>query len=1070
MLDRSNDTDRPSRRTALIAQELSRYGVDITALSETRLADEGSITEDLGGYTFFWKGLPQQDRRIHGVAFAIRSSLLGVCEGVPVGISERLMRVRLPLAGDRYATIFSCYAPTLAAETEAKERFYEQLDAEISRVPFADKLILLGDFNARVGTEHLAWAGVIGRHGTGKMNDNGHRLLSLCAQNELFITNTGFMLKPIHKGTWTHPRSKHVHMLDYVITRKRDRQDVLITRVMRGAECWTDHYLVRSKFSLRIRPPTRRKPAKRKLNCVSLCESEKRNNLSTAISEKLAQPITTGVERGWDFLSKNVMEIAVEELGYSTKRNKDWFDANADGIHELLETKYKANAAYLNNPSSAFLKRKWRESRSEVQRVLREMENQWWLQLAAEVQGYADSGDLQNFYAALKKVYGPSDRSLAPVKSQDGSTLYTDKRGILERWKEHYSSLLNTRNPINLSCLESIPQLSVVREMDLMPTIQEVISSVNSLKNNKAPGVDDIPAEVLKYGGETLHARLHDIITAVWDAEDVPQQWKDAKLTSIFKKKGDRATCGNSRGISLLAVAGKVLAKILLARLNKHIVDRVCPESQCGFRRERGTIDMLFVLRQLQEKCREQRRDLCMAFIDLSKAFDTVNREMLWSIMERFGCPGKFVAVVRSFHNGMRASVVIGSEETESFGVEVGVKQGCVMAPVIFNLYLAAATFLYRARASPDCSINISYRLDGSLFNLRRLKAPTKVSGDSVAELQYADDCALVAHTPDHLQEGLTILAQVYEDLGLLINVNKTEILYQWSGGPPAVVPDVVVGGQDLKVTDQFTYLGGLISSDCTVDAEINSRINKASAAFARIRQTVLYSHNLKLVTKVSVYKAICLSVLLYGSETLTLHSRHVKLLEGFHMRCVKRILGLTWRDRIPHTDMLARTGLQSIECMLLSGQLRWVGHVCQMPEGRYSRRLLYGQLNEGNRPAHGPKKRYKDHVKSAMKGFGMDPLSLERDASDRNKWRAACHKGANHFEELRTQRRHEQRQQRHAARDAARSHNANSQALECPDCGRLCGSAIGLWSHRRVHRRDADRESQVIIDIDGHP
>ena len=165
------------------------------------------------------------------------------------------------------------------------------------------------------------------------MNDNGHRLLSLCAQNELFITNTGFMLKLIYKGTWTHPRSKHVHMLDYVITRKRDRQDVLITRVMRGAECWTDHYLVRSKFSLRIRPPTRRKPAKRKLNCVSLCESEKRNNLGTVISEKLAQPIPTGVEQGWDFFSKNVMETAVEELGYSTKRNKDWFDANADGIH-----------------------------------------------------------------------------------------------------------------------------------------------------------------------------------------------------------------------------------------------------------------------------------------------------------------------------------------------------------------------------------------------------------------------------------------------------------------------------------------------------------------------------------------------------------------------------------------------------------------------------------------------------------------------------------------------------------------------------------------------------------------
>ena len=177
----------------------------------------------------------------------------------------------------------------------------------------------------------------------------------------------------------------------------------------------------------------------------------------------------------------------------------------------------------------------------------------------------------------------------------------------------------------------------------------------------------------------------------------VPQQWKDAKIISIYKSKGDSAVCGNSRGISLLSVAGKVLAKILLSRLNSSIVDEICPESQCGFRRERGTVDMIFVTRQLQEKCREQNRDLCMAFIDLAKAFDTVNRDFLWRVMRKFGCPRKFTAIVQAFHSDMKASVAIGGEETESFGVGTGVKQGCVVAPVIFNIYLAAATYLFRS-------------------------------------------------------------------------------------------------------------------------------------------------------------------------------------------------------------------------------------------------------------------------------------------------------------------------------------------------------------------------------------
>ena len=100
----------------------------------------------------------------------------------------------------------------------------------------------------------------------------------------------------------------------------------------------------------------------------------------------------------------------------------------------------------------------------------------------------------------------------------------------------------------------------------------------------------------------------------------------------VYKQKGDRAECGNSCGISLISAAGKVLAIIMLTRLLEQIVDPVMPESQCGFRSGRSTIDMMFVARKLQEKCHEQHQDLCMAFVDLTKAFDTVNRDLLWNI------------------------------------------------------------------------------------------------------------------------------------------------------------------------------------------------------------------------------------------------------------------------------------------------------------------------------------------------------------------------------------------------------------------------------------------------------
>ena len=107
-----------------------------------------------------------------------------------------------------------------------------------------------------------------------------------------------------------------------------------------------------------------------------------------------------------------------------------------------------------------------------------------------------------------------------------------------------------------------------------------------------------------------------------------------------------------------MSVAWKILASVLLNRLNEHFEQSgLLPESQCGFRKDRGTIDMIFTARQLQENCQEQNVDLYMAFVDITKAFDTVSREELWKIMPKFGCPAKFIAMVRQFHDGMLARV-----------------------------------------------------------------------------------------------------------------------------------------------------------------------------------------------------------------------------------------------------------------------------------------------------------------------------------------------------------------------------------------------------------------------------
>ena len=199
---------------------------------------------------------------------------------------------------------------------------------------------------------------------------------------------------------------------------------------------------------------------------------------------------------------------------------------------------------------------------------------------------------------------------------------------ILERWAEHFNSVLNRPSSINQDAIDRLPQIECNVLLDEFPTVTETRKAVQQLSSGKAPGADAIPAEVYKAGGLPMAEKLTELFHCMWRKEAIPQEFKDASIIHLYKRKGNPQVCDNHRGISLLSIAGKILAKILLNRLNAHLDQTgLIPESQCGFRKDRGTIDMIFTARQLQEKCQEQNVDLYMTFVDLTKAFDTVSRD-----------------------------------------------------------------------------------------------------------------------------------------------------------------------------------------------------------------------------------------------------------------------------------------------------------------------------------------------------------------------------------------------------------------------------------------------------------
>ena len=177
------------------------------------------------------------------------------------------------------------------------------------------------------------------------------------------------------------------------------------------------------------------------------------------------------------------------------------------------------------------------------------------------------------------------------------------------------------------------------------------------MSSGKAHGSDFVPTEVYVAGGPLLIANLTKIYHTMQNQGKTQQQFKDALIVHLKKWKWNRQACDNHRGISLLSIAGKSLARILLNHLNKHLEQDLLSESQCVLCQGSGTVDMAFAARQLQKKCQKQNLSLQTTFVDLTKAFDTVSHDGLWKIMQKFGCPDSFTTLVRQFPDGILTRV-----------------------------------------------------------------------------------------------------------------------------------------------------------------------------------------------------------------------------------------------------------------------------------------------------------------------------------------------------------------------------------------------------------------------------
>ena len=922
--------------------------------------------------------------------------------------------------------------------------FYQALRSLITSIPKDEGILLLGDFNARVGCDHETWP-PLGPYGIGKVNDNGLLLLQLCTELDLVITNTFSQQKKEHKATWFHPRSKHGHMIDFIITRRRDLKNFCKVRVMRGAECGTDHMMVRAKLKVSIRKRVRLSGVKvpKRIDVAKLKDPAKREALSTSLD---ALDLSNC---NWEDFKKIVYDQGVNILGFKKTNHRDWFNDNSVEINELLEEKRKAHHKLLNCAprDKAKLTNEFLQARKHVQLRLRQIKNQWWLNLSKEIQNAYDKKNIKEFYSLLRQAYGPKSSAVVPMKSKDNSKTLKSPDEIMKRWTEHFSDLFFNPSEVDDEAIDSLPQSELCDDLDMAPSFEETMAAMGQINTGKAPGPDGIPIELIVHGGVNVHQAVHSLLIAVWGGVPVPQCWIDAILIFLYKGKGPKSACGSYRGISLLEAVGKIYARVLLNRLNDKVCPTIIPESQSGFRSGRGTVDMIFAARQLVEMCIEKRWPLYQVFVDLTKAFDTINREALWKILGKFGCPPDFVDKLRQLHRSMKACVNFNGQLSEEISVDNGVKQGDIPAPTLFSLYLTAV--LWYAFKDCDTGVYFRFRTSGRIFRLTRFNATTLLSEGFLRELLYADDADLVTHSPEDMQTIMDRFADACTRFGLTISLDKTKVMHTPVPGSTYVEPDIYVYGSRLDVVTSFVYLGSTISSDGSLDAEIKERISKASGAFGSLEDRVWSDRDLTINTKLVVYETCVLTSLLYASEAWTVYQKHIKPLERFHQHCLRHILGIGWESHTPDTVVLERANTVSISMRVMKNQMRWAGHVVRMTVSRLPKQLFYGELSSGKRPSHKPRKRFQDNVKDNLKHMGLDIREWENLARDKDQWRSSIHKGVEKFESDRVSR----AKQRRACRKGEALPPDCGPTWICEVCGRVLLSKAGLVNHLKSHQ-----------------
>ena len=888
------------RTCSSVLSDMKKYQVSVIALQETKAKD--IIFQDNYGRIL---GFPT-DTPNYGMAFALRNDLqVHSAEYV----SDRIVVISIFLNNQRKSdlrpsllTIINAYAPhSILARNQPHlaTTFYHQLNTITHKYRHSTLLYIAGDFNAKIGRKLDDTETFMGSYSKklGARNSNGNLLANFAASNKMFLSNTAFKHPSRHISTWhgTINGTPYHNQIDYILCRLNNAHILTNARSYRGAITDSDHSIVIttldfSNYHPYINPLQRQKPASRVALPSTLSSSpphqlQYQQHLETSILQHPIDP-THSPNLQWETLSKHIHTAIKATLPPAPKRQPSSPLYFLDTEIQRLSVRLREIKLILNVPASTPIPPTdsllLTSERMELKRRLRHrqysLHNDRLDNIAQQLDHCAKGQSALQFELSRKLLHNKNQ----PFKLRDVTTnapLLTPAAQS-DAIRSHYNDFFNQPDYHPVQMFDnSVHQFTPVTEA-------EVHSALRRLSNGRTKDSEHLHGEFLKYSGASLLTPICTIINQIFLTQTPLDITQHSQLFCLNKPKG-LPTVKNLRPITLMSVIRKVMELIILHQIYPSVDAYISPNQSA--RRKRSTADIIWTYQYQTAFAERYNKIVHILGIDLTKAFDTVDRNLLIAVLTPV-IPVSSMAMLRYLMADTSLTVKLGSQPSQPFDTTHGIPQGGALSTLLFAAYMEGPLRTLRANILEAIPIN-----------------PDATWIDT----EYVDDVDIITNDPILLRALDIMLPEFFAPWKLIVNPEKTE-RFTVSKGTNTSIPK--------------------LGSNILPSVDIQTKCVRATIAFRKLYGIWFRPHLVRLTTRIKLYNAFIPPILLYNIGASGLTQGQLHQLDTFHRKQLRILLRVFYPTHISNKQLYQQCQTAPLSIMILENRWKLFGHILRLP------------------------------------------------------------------------------------------------------------------------------------------